>query len=48
MQTIFSLVKEHAIDVFTRLKPTKKGYQNLMWEAYTADDLLNQKMENVF
>ena len=25
-KTIFNLVKEHAIDVYTRMKPTKKGY----------------------
>jgi hypothetical protein len=25
-QTLFNLVKEHAIDVFMRLKPTKKNY----------------------
>ena len=46
--TIFGILKEHAVDLFTRLKPTKKTYQHLMWEDFTPEDLLNQKMENVF
>ena len=45
---ILSLLKEHAIDILTRMNPKKKGYYKLVWEDMDLNKLLNYQMGNVF
>jgi ferric iron reductase protein FhuF len=45
---LLDLVKEHAIEVFTRLDSTKQSYYKLMWENFTIDALFDYSFENVF
>lgn len=43
-----TLLKNHAIDIMTRLNPTKRGYYKLVWEEMTLEKLFEYKLENVF
>jgi hypothetical protein len=43
-----TLLKNHAIDIMTRMNPTKKGYYKLVWEEMTLEKLFEYKLEGVF
>ena len=42
------MLKDHAISIITRLKPSKRGYFNMVWEAFGFKKLLNYKLEGIF
>ena len=31
---ILDLLKDHAIGIVTRMKPSKRGYQNFVWQDF--------------
>ena len=43
-----TLLKNHAIDIMTRMNPTKKGYYKLVWEEMSLEKLFEYKLEGVF
>jgi hypothetical protein len=48
---VFWAMKEHIIDLLTRLTPgdqNKRNYQNLMWEERTVVDLWNYTIPGMF
>jgi len=45
---VFWALKEHAIDLITRLNPSKRSYQNMMWEEKTIVDLWNFAMPGLY
>ena len=45
---ILLLVKNHAIDIMTRMKPGKRGYYKLIWEDMDLEKICAYQLENVF
>lgn len=42
------MLKNHAIDLMTRMNPGKRGYYKLVWEKITLDEIFEYKLERVF
>ena len=42
------MLKNHAIDIMTRMNPSKSNYYKLVWKDYDLEKLLEYRLENVF
>lgn len=45
---VLAILKNHAVDVVTRMNPENKGQCRVKWEKQKMDDLLDLKLEKVF
>ena len=48
MDVFLKKIKEHFIDIMTRINPSKKSYQMLMWEDRKMDEVLTTQMKGVY
>lgn len=42
------MLKNHAIDILTRMNPDKKGYYKMVWEDMDLQKLFDYKLSEVF
>lgn len=45
---VLKLLKNHAIDMVTRMNPQNRNYYKMVWESTTLQELLETKLDAVF